>query len=131
MDLPNGFRRTTAIKDIDAPADIVFGQIIDVASYPRKIDGVIGTDIYSDARSLSGTRTFCARYRVRFATLVAESFVKHEYDGELTHGSNASTGRTGVLRRGVHDPAHADPASTLADVATSVRSLLTLHDVSP
>jgi hypothetical protein len=63
VDLPNGFRRTDAIKDIDAPAEIVFQQIIDVATYPDKIDGVVGVDVYSDKRSISGTRSFCAEYR--------------------------------------------------------------------
>ena len=117
-DLPNGFRRTSAIKDVDAPADLVYEQIIDVASYPQKIDGVLATDLYSESRSLSGTcaaarletqrpearpprlgsaerlsvavsrnmlrarfrRTFCAQYRVRFATFVAQSYVRHECD---------------------------------------------------
>jgi len=79
-DLPNGFRRTCAIKEVDAPADIVFDQIVDVSSYQDKIDGVIGTEVYSDKRSIGGTRTFCALYRVRFATLVAQSYVQHEYE---------------------------------------------------
>jgi len=79
-DLPNGFRRTSAIKDVDAPADLVYEQIIDVASYPQKIDGVLATELYSDTRSLSGTRSFCALYRVRFATFIAQSYVRHECD---------------------------------------------------
>lgn len=79
-DLDNGFRRTIAIKNIDAPASIIFDQIVDVASYPSKIDGIIGTDVYSDERNLNGLHTIYARYRVRFAALVAESYVYHEID---------------------------------------------------
>jgi len=44
------------------------------------VDGVIGTRIYRDYRTLSGIRVFCAHYTVRFAAVVAESYVQHEID---------------------------------------------------
>ena len=80
IDLPNGFRQTNAIKDVDAPASIVFEQIVDLSGYPDKIDGVIATDIYRDERGLDGVRTVCALYKVRFAAFTAKSHVEHEID---------------------------------------------------
>ena len=59
-DLPGGFRRTSAVRDIRAPADVVFDRICDLENYPEMIDGVVGTEVYQSDWGL-GTRTVCAR----------------------------------------------------------------------
>jgi len=76
---PNGYKRCTAIRDVEAHPDLVFSRIIDFSAYPRMISGITRCDVYR--RGTRGlTRNVRARYRVRELGVTLEAFMDHEFE---------------------------------------------------
>lgn len=79
--LPNGYKRCTAIREVKAPADLIFSRILDLGAYPRMIAGVKRCDVYHrKLSSLTGAKTICAKYRVRELGFTMEAFMAHEIE---------------------------------------------------
>lgn len=78
--LPNGFTRWTAVRDVHAPAELIFSRILDMPEYPRMVNGFVACDIYRRELSPPGTQRLYAKYKVRELGVTLECFMQHEYD---------------------------------------------------
>ena len=78
--LPSGYKRCTAIREVEAPADLVFARIIDLPAYPRMINGITRCDVYQRGFVSPRVRSVCAHYRVRELGVTLEAFMAHEFE---------------------------------------------------
>jgi len=78
--MPNGYKRCTAIREVNADADLVFSRILDFAAYPQMIQGVVRCDVYRRRLRPPATMNTYAKYRVRELGVSLEAFMAHEYD---------------------------------------------------
>uniref|UniRef100_A0A7S2IIZ1 Coenzyme Q-binding protein COQ10 START domain-containing protein n=1 Tax=Haptolina brevifila TaxID=156173 RepID=A0A7S2IIZ1_9EUKA len=81
MKLPGGFQRIVSVQDIHAPESVVFGAIMDLANYPKMVDGVTICEPYSETKSrMSGEVIVCAKYKITAAGFGITYFIKHVYE---------------------------------------------------
>lgn len=75
-----GASRLVMVQDIQAPANIVLGRIVDFDAYDRMVSGVDSCVTYCSSTEGSGLQTTKATYQISALHLKLKYFVEHHYD---------------------------------------------------
>jgi ribosome-associated toxin RatA of RatAB toxin-antitoxin module len=74
-----GFRGIS-VQDVEAPPDVVWGQILDFDTYNQKAPSTSESQIYQTEKLLLGQQRIWVRMKVGFPMLKLQFFVNHLYD---------------------------------------------------
>jgi len=73
-------RRLIMVRDIEAPAQVVMGRILDIKNYPRMVQGVDRVRNYLEASNPDGTQEVRSVYDIHVLHFKLRYFMKHVYD---------------------------------------------------
>lgn len=71
--------RGSAVFRVDAPADVVWGVVLDFPSYPKWIDDLKETKVYGKSGPADGTQTIDVYMRAGKMGVSVEYFVRHVF----------------------------------------------------
>ena len=135
-----GFKRSVSIQDVHAPPSVVWGRIMDLAKYPKMVEGCVECEPYRTEKKAGGTQVVYARYKIRAAAITMEYFMKHVYEPKkdcMTFHLDYEVPRccVGAPRTGMHSartphvhgvptarPLHAQPAPAPLTCLSDFRS---------
>lgn len=76
----DGTRRLISVQDIEVPADVVMGRILDFEKYDKMVTAVDACNNYANVELRDGSKLIKSKYTIHAAHLKFTYFVEHRYD---------------------------------------------------